>query len=227
MQLPRHELELFLKLHPALMCFVNLRLKVLPNALSTPGEFAALSPEIRVKVRDALNSNLELIQAFVDENPANLSDSELDIVCSWRHLVAGKFYVMRELKKYTLFLSTTSPAISYGVQALSQPIGDLVGPNQPVLTETVLLPFKDKIVYDGLMSRFSISFGAGMKRELNRFLKEAKERHGIVTSLPMSPTPLLPKVPKAKSVPKQPTKEKRKSRWRSSLDWSTSFAKSI
>ena len=53
---------------------------------------------------------LDLIESFVDENPAHLSDDELDIVRSWRHLVHGKFYVFRELKKYTVFLSTDQPS---------------------------------------------------------------------------------------------------------------------
>src|SRR2546430_2291031 len=107
MLLSPHELELFFELHRALMFFVNQRLKVIPDELATPEEFAALSPEVRVKVRDALNANLDLIESFVAENPAHFSDDELDIVCSWRHLVAGKFYVFRELKKYTVFLTTT------------------------------------------------------------------------------------------------------------------------
>ena len=78
--------------------------------------------------------------------------------------MAGQFYVFRELKKYTVFLSTTNPAIAYGVLALSQPFEDLIGPYLPVLTQTVLLPFKDKIVYDGLMSSYNISFGPGIRR---------------------------------------------------------------
>ncbi len=208
MQLPRHEFEQFIKLHPALMWFVNMRLKVTPNTISTPREFAASSLEIRGKVRDALNTNLDLIEAFVAENPVHLSDAELAIVHSWRNLVAGKFYVIRELKKYTVFLSATSPAIAYGVHALSQPFESLIGPNLPVLTETVLFPINNMIVYDGLLSRSNISFGAGVKRQLNEFFSEAKERYGIVTSLPMSATPLPPKAPKAKPSPKQPAKAK-------------------
>src|SRR5437773_10092282 len=107
MLLEPYELELFFRLHRALMFFVNRRLKVIPNKLATPEEFAALSPEVRLKVRDALNANLDLIESFVDENQAHLSERELDIVRSWRHLVTGRFYVFRELKKYTVFLSTT------------------------------------------------------------------------------------------------------------------------
>ena len=207
MLLPQHELELFFKLHRALMFFVNQRLKVIPDNFATPEEFAALSPEVRLKVRDGLNANLDLIESFTAENPAHLSDDELDIVRSWRHLVTGKFYVFRELKKYTVFLSTTSPAIAYGVLALSQPFEDLIGPYLPVLTQTVLIPFKGVILYDGLMTSYNISFGPGIRRNLNEDFKEAKTRHGIVTSLPMSNVSLPPKVPNAKPIPKPPSRD--------------------
>jgi len=206
MLLESHEVELFFRLHWALMFFVNQRLKVIPNKVATPEEFAALSPEMRFKVREALNDNLGLIESFTAENPAQLSDDELDIVRSWRHLVTGEFFVFRELKKYTVFLSTTTPAIAYGVLALSQPFEDLIGPYLPVLTQTVLLPFKGVIVYDGLMSSYSISFGPGIRRNLNQDFKEAKARHGIVTSLPMSNLSLPPKAPKPKPIPKPPTR---------------------
>ena len=154
-------------------------------------------------------TNVDLIGSFVDENPAHLSEFELDIIRSWRHLVAGKFYVFRELARYTVFLSTSDPAIAYGVLALSQPFEELIGPSLPVLTQTVLLPFKDKIVYDGLMSSYNISFGPGIRRSLNESFKEAKARHGIVTSLPVSDKPLPRKAPKAKPAPKPPSREEK------------------
>lgn len=209
MLLELHELKLFFKLHQALMFFVNQRLKAIPNKVASPDEYAVLSPQLRLKVRDALNANLDLIDSFVAENPARLSNDELNIVRSWRHQLRDKFYVFRELKKHTVFLSTTSPAIAYGVLALSQPFEDLIGPYLPVLTQTVLLPFKDKIVYDGLMTNYNISFGPGIRRNLNEDFKEAKARHGIVTSLPMSATTLTPKIPKAKAIPKPPAKEEK------------------
>ena len=209
MLLEPQDVELFFRLHRTLMFFVNQRLKVIPDKLATPDEFAALSPQVRLKVRDALNAHLDLIESFVDENPAHLSDDELDIVRSWRHLVTGRFYVFRELKKHTVFLTTTDPAIAYGVLALSQPFEDLIGPYLPVMTQTVLLPFKDVIVYDGLMSSYNITFGPGIRRSLNENFKQAKERHGIVTSLPMSATPLPPKVPKPKPVPNPPSREEK------------------
>src|SRR6266550_3981479 len=104
MLLEPQDVELFFKLHKALMFFVNQRLKVVPDDLATPEDFAALSPEVRLKVRDAFLGHTDLIQSFAAENPAHLSDDELGIVRSWQHLVAGRFYVFRELAKYTVFL---------------------------------------------------------------------------------------------------------------------------
>ena len=154
--------------------------------------------------------HLDLIESFVDENPAHLSDDELDIVRSWRHLVDGKFYVFRELKKYTVFLSTTSPAIAYGVLALSQPFEELIGPYLPVLTQTVLLPFKGVIVYDGLMSSYNISFGPGIRRNLEREISR-RPRHGTGSSrrCRCRTSRCLPKAPKARPVPKPPSREEK------------------
>lgn len=209
MLLTPQDAVLFFKLQRALMFFVNQHLKVISDQIASPEEFSSLSPEVRLKVRDAFLGHTDLIQSFVDENPAHLSDDELDMIRSWRHMVAGRFYIFRELKKYTVFLSTDKQPIAYGVLALSQPFEELVGPYLPVLTQTVLLPFKDMIVYDGLMNTYRISFGPGIRRSLNESFKEAKAWHGIVTSLPMSDEPLPPKVPKARPVPKPPSKDEK------------------
>ena len=191
------------------MLFVNDRLKVIPDKFSTPEHFPELSPDIRMKVRDALVENMDLIESFVSENPAQLSEDELDIVASWRHLVAGRFYIFRELAKYTVFLSGSDPAIAYGIVALSQPFEELIGPRLPIMTEAVLLPFKGHIVYDGLMNCYRMLFGPGIRRSLNESFKEAKTRHGIVTSLPISdevrPPKAKAKTPKA--APKPPSRE--------------------
>ena len=186
MLLEFHDVELFFRLQWALMFFVNQRLKVLSEDIPDAEAFAAVLPQKRVKVREALNDNLDLIESFVDENRAHLSKDELDIVRSWKHLVHGNFYIFRELKKYTVFLSTNSPAVAYGVVALAQPFEELAGRHLPIMAETVLLPFKGVIVYDGMMSSYNISFGPGIRRTLNQSYKEAKARHGIVASLPMS-----------------------------------------
>ena len=218
MLLEPQDVELFFRLHRTLMFFVNQRLKVLSNKLSTPEEFAALSPEVRLQVRDALNAKVDLIESFVAENPANLPNNQLAIVRSWRHLVASRFYVFRELKKYTVFLSTDKQPVAYGVVALLQPFEELVGPYLPVLTQTVLLPFRDRIVYDGLMSSYNLSFGPGIRPSLNESFKEAKAQHGIVASLPI-PTSRCRRKRRKPGQPRSRRRERKRMRlWVSSSD---------
>lgn len=184
-QLAPDEVQLFFKLHWSLMIYVNDQLGIVPD-ISSPAMFSALSPEMRVQVRDALVKQPKLIDRFVDENLFGLTDEERSIVQSWQHFVAGRFFIFRHLKHYTIFLDEQQEA-AYGVLALSDPFEELIGASLPVLVETVLLPFRDKIVYDGLLKEFNISWGGGSKRSLNETYKSVKEKVGIVTSLPAKP----------------------------------------
>ena len=127
----------------------------------------SLPLEERVELRDALHARGDLIDQFVQENPSGFADDELEIVSSWKHALAGSFYIFRYLKRYTVFLSSEPVPRAYGVLALADPFEVLVGRHLPILTQAVLLPLKGRIIYDGLLSSYSISFGGGVKRMLN------------------------------------------------------------
>ena len=184
MQLSPQDCRLFYKLHPALMCYVNHKLRTLPDQPADPAEFYALPPEKRVQVRDALHAQPDLIEQFVEVNPFSFKTDELEVVQSWKQAVVGSFYIFRYLKHYTVFLGGENVTKAYGVLALADPFEELIGPYLPVLTKTVLLPFKDKIVYDGLLASYPVSFGGGTKRLLNDSYRRAKADFGIITSLP-------------------------------------------
>jgi hypothetical protein len=176
--------ERFFKLHKALMLFVNQRLKVVKPPAKSAKTIVALPPDDRIKVRDALVEHLDLIDAFVQENPFKLDLDELGIVRSWKDLVAGDFFVLRFLKKYTVFLTAKEPTVAYGVVGLSEPFEDVIEQELPFLCKTVLLPFQGRIVYDGLLTGHNLIIGSNMTRELNDSYNDAKKRYGIVTSLP-------------------------------------------
>lgn len=210
MQLDSHDLHLFFKLYPALLCFVNQRLNVVEKPLARPEKVIKLPTEDRIKLRDALVANMDLIDAFVSENPFRLPEAELAIVRSWKDLVAGKFYVYRCLTKYTIFLTTEEPVVAYGVLSLIDSFEDLIGFRLPHLCKAVLLPFKGQIVYDGLLAGYNITFGSGIRRRLRDSYEEAKERQGIITTLP-PPTVEIPQPVGTKPVnKKQATKAKTK-----------------
>ena len=199
MQVTFDEGKLFYDLYAALLSFVNEKTKAIPEQFSDSQGYTNLPPEKRHAVRDALFAHQELLDEFLNENPANLPADELAIVASWKDAILGQFFIFRYLSKYTIFLSTDSPKKAYGVLALADPFEELVGPYLPRLIQTVLLPFKDKIIYDGLLSGHNITFGGGVKRRLNEEYREAKEAFGIITSLPEGKLPL--KKPKTQAKP--------------------------
>src|SRR3954453_1979541 len=175
--------ERFFRLHKALSLFVNRRLKIAKPPARSKG-IVALPPEQRLKVRDALVEHLDLIDTFVEENPYKLDPDELDIVRSWKDLVAGDFYVLRFLKRYTIFLTAKEPTVAYGVVALSEPFEEGIDQPLPFLCKTVLLPFQGRIVYDGLLPGYNLIIGSNITRELNDAYNAAKKRQGIITCLP-------------------------------------------
>ena len=187
MNLAFDEGKLFYDLYAALLSFVNRKLRVSLEQFSDARGYMSAPPEARVAIRDALFAHRELIDEFVKENPAKFSVDELKIVGTWKHAIVGKFYVFRYLTNYTIFLTGGgSPNKAYGVLGLANPLEEVIGPNLPRLLTTVLLPFRGKIIYDGLVAGYNITFGGGIKRMLNEEYKQAKEAFGIITSLPFA-----------------------------------------
>jgi hypothetical protein len=119
----------------------------------------------------------------VSENPARLSDEDLGIIASWKHRIEGSFFVYKYLVKHTIFLDDKTPPHAYGVCGIVSPIEDIFAPELPALVKTVLLPFKDKIIYDGILHVYNMLFGSGYRSNLDFAYRNAKEREGIITSL--------------------------------------------
>mgnify|MGYP005863216873 CR=1 FL=1 len=141
------------------------------------------------KIRDALWADDALLDAFIAENPANLSPEDLEIADSWHYHVAGHFFVLRHLKKYALFLSDGKPPHAYGVLGLLSPLDEVLGPDVPILVNAVLIPFHDKITYDGILAPYRVQFGGGIRADLNMSYRDVKEWEGIITSLLPSQLP--------------------------------------
>jgi hypothetical protein len=72
----------------------------------------------------------------------------------------------------------------YAVMALYDSFDFLVGRERlPAFTKTVLLPFKGRIVYDGLMQTYRIHFGGGIRGNLREIYLTAKQNGRIIESL--------------------------------------------
>jgi hypothetical protein len=182
MRLPASEVERFYRLYFAVLCYANQQLALAPQVTTIP-HIMAMPQEEQYALRQGLYADREVLGTFVQANPARFSDEDLAIVASWRHCVQGQFYVLRHLKAYTIFLDAAEVPKAYGVLALHDDFPTMF-PRVPFLIETVLLPFKDRIIYDGQCQYYNIVFGGGITRRLNDSYQQAKAHAGIMTTLP-------------------------------------------
>jgi hypothetical protein len=182
MNLPTEETALFYKLHRSLLAYANRQLKVIPQA-ATAEEVGKLPVEQTARICGALYKQFDLLERFIAENPDRFSKQELLIVATWGQRVTGNFYIMRHLKSYTVFMNE-KPAHLYGVLGLHNPIEAVTaGAPLPLLVEATLLPFRDRIIYDGIMSFYRITFGRGIRSSLTDTYNRLKEREGIIEGL--------------------------------------------
>ncbi len=183
MHLSAEAFQQFARIQSALNNFIYAQLQ---QAAGRPAvtPFRDLPLEKQLEVRDAFVAKPEYVERFVAENPGNLSSEDLQVALGWRRPVAGAFYLLRHLKKYSIFLSATEVPVAYGVVGLTVPIEDIIHSSHlPLLVITVLLPLHDQIVYDGLLGSKNVHFGPGIRKSLNADYNAAKERFGIITAL--------------------------------------------
>lgn len=182
MRLPPEQIARFYRVWFALLHFVNKRLNLVPLFPDYAGERNIL-PDDAMTLRNALWEDDALRAAFIAENPADLPEEDLALVASWQYRVAGNFFIVRHLKKYSVFLTEKSPVHAYGALGLVSPIEELTGGLMPVYVNAVLLPFEDSIIYDSLLTPYSIYFGPGIRGSLNDTYRNAQEREGVITRL--------------------------------------------
>lgn len=183
MRLSDSEAKRFYGIWFALLHYVNQQRKLVPTFPQVWTENNRVTAEVALKVRDALWADDALREKFIAENPAKLSRDDLALVASWQHRVAGSFFIVRYLKKHSVFISDT-PQRGYGVLGLLSTIEEIAGPHLPIYVQAVLLPFEDRIVVDGLLAPYSIMFGPGYRASLRELYNRLYERGEIITQLP-------------------------------------------
>jgi hypothetical protein len=186
MKLSDQDAELYYRLMWRLQYYVNEQRHILDEEIDSPEDYGMLSPEDRIQVRDVLWEEPALIDRYVRANPDGLEREELNLVQSWKRVVKGPFYIYRLLKKHAIFLDTEGNV--YGVVGLIDDLDVIVkrmisGLGLPAMVDTVLLPFKGRIIYDGLLRGYGISFGRGIRSSFHEQYMTAKQNGRIITSL--------------------------------------------
>ena len=198
-----------------LQFFVNCEKKVDPE-ITNFTEYKETSMEEKSTVRSVLYEHPELIDAFIKKNPEGFSKEELSIVAGWKNFIKGSFMIERFLKTHTIFILDDEV---YGVHGLYESFEEIIHRSRlPFFADVVLLPFKGKIIYDGLLYGKNIFFGGGIKRNLKETYMRAKQNNRIIVSLDHSSQTIKKQQPASAVASKD---------WKPELDKLASKAKKL
>jgi hypothetical protein len=180
MRLSKKDADLFFELMLSLHLFVNKQRNIILG-VDTLESYKKLTYSQKIQIRDTLIRDISLIDHYIEENPQHLSKENINIVDKWHHHIAGEFFIERCLKKHAIFILENKV---YGVIGLTENIEDVLwNVSLPVCVKAVLLPFKGKIVYDGLFERYNVHFGHGISSNLKETYLIAKQNENIINSL--------------------------------------------
>jgi len=181
MKLNSDDTKLFYKLNWALLFYINQKYPVIKN-LKEPN-FKNRPPVDIKNLFERLISHIEIIDSFVDENPFGFTKEELEIIKSWKHFVSSRFLVMAYLRDYTVFWMISDEQEVYGVLGLYDNIRDVIPRSLPQYVDTILLPFRGKIIYCGFINGYNVQIDGNLKRGLEEEYQKIKRKSGIITSL--------------------------------------------
>lgn len=183
MRLSAEDAQAAYRLHWALMAYANRDARVVPRDVA-PEDIGRQPMERAARLHEAWQKNPHVLEEFLARNPADLSPDELAIVASWRHRVSGTFVILRYLKPYAVFMSQEKEPHLYGVQSLHDSFQALMhGASRPIMVRATLLPFRGRIIYDGILGLCSVTFGPGLRARLAREYQRLRGREGIIEQL--------------------------------------------
>ncbi|HHU11648.1 MAG TPA: hypothetical protein GXZ64_00255, partial [Clostridiaceae bacterium] len=182
-QLTETECRQFYKVWLGLLGYVNDRGNVLDVKIG-PDNPNGATTAMMLKVRNALWDTPSLIDDYLKD--AALMPEEADIVRGWKRRQEIKMGIVLEYKpEYAVILvagEKDEDSRLYGIKGLSDALSAMLRQSLPVSIEMNILPFKDKIVYDGFIQALPVEYGPNMKA-MFRDLHDVAIQHGIITSL--------------------------------------------
>jgi hypothetical protein len=183
-QLSFVERKLFYETWYKLLDFINQKHKIFNFRIKPV--YPAIHDETQLyKIREKLWKNPQQIEEFISASDG-LSDEEIRLLQSWekRH-IKGCFLLMKYENEYAVLMRAdkdVDPRL-YAVKGMSTSIAEAMRRELPVMLETVLLPFGDKIIYDSFMASDAVTFGDGIRKMLDDDYIRAKDMYGITTKL--------------------------------------------
>jgi hypothetical protein len=179
MKLKTENAELFYEMFLPLLNYVNESYHVTMESVNFTGE--SVDPRDAAQVAHFLWERIWIINDYVAENA--LHEEQREIILSWKRCISGTFIIERHLKKGSVFIDTDNNSV-YMVNGIIDSWEEMfLGVPTPIIVKATLLPFRDVIISDGLVSAYRVRFGKNSAAEFKDTYMTAKKNKKIITRI--------------------------------------------
>lgn len=170
--LSEKDAKLFYKLYFALLEFTNNKYKI--NLSIKIYNQKGINPYLIIDIVEKFWENKDsIIIEFCFANPYKFNKEELQIISELKKGFRDIFVISKYESEYTAFMFKDKV---YMVKGLHDNIDNLISyKDLPYITRTAIMPFKNRIIYDGMLPTWPIhmsnDFNEMIDKEYNRLIK--------------------------------------------------------
>ena len=182
MVLTDEEAKQFYDLWIPLLDFVNQKYKLvkeLYGRILTEG----LPLQSAVLISSKIWEDRGIIDEFVQSDFKKMDEEEIAIVSSWKKSIQGKFIVERHSRKGSVFISADNDEV-YIVKGIYSSWREILeNYPMPQIVETTLMPFKDTIIYNGVILPYGKCLARNISEQSKQIYLTAKANGNLRYSL--------------------------------------------
>lgn len=175
-KLSNEDAVLFYKIYFGLLEYTNKKYHIQPK-LKKIYKQNNLPLELIIPIRNYLFDHRKIIDEFVKKNPYHFNNEELNLISDFKYSISDLFFIMKYDHEFTYILGKNA---NFAIKGLYDTIEEII-PKQslPYVSHMKLIPFKDVIIYDGILEAIPVQMMNNMKKTLNDEFKKNTTYYSI------------------------------------------------
>lgn len=166
--LSNEDAKLFYKLYFGLLDYTNQKYKIKPF-YKIYGKTGINPYEICDIVNSFWQNKSAIIMEFCLINPFKFNKDELQQVSCFKNGLNGTFIIVEYEKEYTAIMDEEK---TYMIKGLNSNIDEVISyKDLPYVAQFTIVPFKEILVYDGIMQSIPIKFGTNINNTIEKEFK--------------------------------------------------------
>ncbi|MDQ3017418.1 MAG: hypothetical protein M3R25_11955 [Bacteroidota bacterium] len=179
MSLSIPEYRLWIKTHQPLLHYTGIRYGIIPPEVSYKDFISDFNMRDKFEYREAFLKHPDILEEYLEKKRKKLLPDHVTILHNLRKKMTGTYVIYKFMPKGAIFFDQH---YWYYVWSLGDTFEQFIEQTPSVVNAT-LVPFRDKIIYDGFLQPSSVSIGSNIRNALRQLYAEAKENGHIIKRL--------------------------------------------